>query len=1364
MISDGLSVSTESINLKAKSTINCTTGYYNLPEKAGVIPDADRFDAEFFGFPETEAAEKDPLTKKLLETAIEAIIDAGLDPEDLRNSNSAMFVGWCCEDTKNAITKTPDLTRLLSSLNMILADTAIALGFKGPINAYDTACASSFSAFHEAVKCIEAGVCDTAIVAGGTINLSPITAHLFKLLGMISNDGKSKCMDHDANGYCRSEAVVSVLLQKKKDSKRIYAKVLGTNSNNDGFKQEGITFPSVDGQTRLMREVYSKAGVDPASVTYVEAHMTGTQAGDPVECAALCEVLCKNRPTNRPLLVGCLKSNVGHSEGASGVSAVTKSCLVFQKKLIPPNINFTKPNQRIEGLKNGSLKPVTKTTRFEGDFIALNCFGFGGSNAHVILEKNHKKLKKDSFRITNSKSFPRLINLCSRNEKGIETIIRFLKSNPKQVTKDFLALLNDFSKMDHLKMPTRCSIVMNESRQICWMKSNNRRQEHQRLVLFFSDTETSEEPMAINPDLLEIKPFGESIQCSIEYLEQAYGVTNIDSLQMALIYQIALADLVKFLNIKPNQTFGTGSGKMINDYFQATLTKQQVLDAIVNQNIITAKNSINLDKNCLIVEISASRMKSFIDKCKDSVHISLMPSKSTPDKFLRSLGKIYINGHNVSIEKLYPKVQYPVAQETASLSPLVKWNHDKSYYLVRVPEYFSLDFYRIKYTIDLVNPTYKFLSGHVIDGRILFPATGYLWLTREFFLRLEFNQFIGDYGIEFKDVKFNRATILSVNNPAILNVQINQTTGKFSITEGGSECVSGHIRLLSQSEESTESEEKFIRENVKPEDEDTMLSQTDVYKELRICGYDYLGAFQGIQGANMDGTKGRVKWTGHWIAFADCLAQIRGLRSNRELIIPTSIDLLKIDMRTLMRELERDPSQEFEMFFDYEARIGCCKGIMVKGLKGSAITRKFQKVLAEEYNFVPFDEVISRNEHERHGYSRYAKFCSIMAQVIVESVQLDDQLSKEIQKEFNHHSNYSLLKILFDHNVSKLRESFDPLTLAGDFLTSNIESDERIIRNILEIVLENISLTKPFDVVQVTSSARPDEHLFEERRTLGMKTLNFQTLAAKKEDLPNIKNLPCNLIAFRDPNASFEYMAAGKSDPENETQSLSSLEVLTSMAGHLNEGQFIWLLFRTKINEFESWICNHLGIQSPEGTSIQKLLSHAYELGFVKIAMKEDPMTGFVSLLIRKAVTPSIDHQIVNIQTLETNWIPELQSLLKANRESECKKKIWLTSSESNSGIIGFMKCLRKEGEDQVRVIFNRDEKNLLNEELMKMDLTMNVSRDGAIGTYRHKSVADELMTRVPAQDAYLDVETKGDLSSLKYYEMTEEDKMLRTG
>ena len=982
---------------------------------------------------------------------------------------------------------------------------------------------------------------------------------------------------------------------------------------------------------------------------------------------------------------------------------------------------------KIEGLKDGSLKPVEMNTQFNDNLIALNCFGFGGSNAHVILERNYKRNNPTSTRITNSPSFPRIINLCSRNEEGIHAILGFFKTNPTQITRDFLALLNDYSKMNQTKMTTRCSLLMDENHHIQWMDSSRN---SRPLVLFFPDVSVQEKSFQINPDLMEIKPFYESFKENLEYLTKR--IPTIESFQIALIYQMALIDLIKLLGIEPKQTFGQGSGHLMKNYFDAGLSRKMVLASIINHNIPSelAHDSDPSAENLLTLEVTPFNSS-------QPNKISLMPFDSVPKDFLNCLGTIYINGTNVAIEELYPKVQYPVAQETASLSPLIKWNHDKIYPLA---ESVCLDLFKADYHVDLAAPQFKFLAGHVIDGRILFPATGYLWIVREFFLQMNLMDL--NSVIEFKNIILSRATILAHNTPVVLRLFIDKSTGKFNISEGGSECVSGFINSCPYKPD-TENLEPTIHSD---SSEEVILSQTDVYKELRICGYDYSGSFQGITTASTDGTRGTVKWTGHWISFADCLAQITALRSNRQLIIPTSIDYMKVDIETLTKEIETNPSQEFAINFDYDAQIGWSKGLFIKGLKGSPITRKFQKVLAEEYHFVPFDQVIQRNDEETKKIARYYSYCSKLARSVSLNEPLHEDMSKEIQDEFEQNSNYSLLKSLFNYYVSKMKSSLDPLVLAGDFFATLYESEDRMIRNMVEIVVENFPFTKPFDVIQVTSSSRSEEHLFDDARILKLKTLNYQTLPSKLEEIPNLKNNSSDLIAFKDPNASFEYIAGGQNE------SLNSMDFLEAVSGHLNEGQFVMMIFRSMSHGFEAQLCDHLAIQAPVVVSTNEVVSRATELGFVKICLKEDPTTGFVTLLLRKAVQPTAK-VIVNMETSNQNWVTELQNAIKENSESAKPENIWLTSSDSNSGILGFMKCLRKET-DSVRALFCPGKNGLtasVTDQLERMDLAINVYENNSLGSYRHKS--ESLDTKALVKDAYLDVETKGDLSSLKYYE-----------
>ena len=300
---------------------------------------------------------------------------------------------------------------------------------------------------------------------------------------------------------------------------------------------------------------------------------------------------------------------------------------------------------------------------------------------------------------------------------------------------------------------------------------------------------------------------------------------------------------------------------------------------------------------------------------------------------------------------------------------------------------------------------------------------------------------------------------------------------------------------------------------------------------------------------------------------------------------------------------------------------------------------------------------------------------------------------------------------------------------------------------------------KPFDVLQVTSSLRSDEHLFDDRRTLMMKSLNFQQLPATLEEVSNLNKMAPDLILFRDPSASFEYMVAEEGE---QPIGVSSYDLLEAAADHLDEGRFVMIIFRSAMHEFESIVCSHLRVKLPDAVSTQKLVSRAFELGFVQICLKQDPVTGFVTLLLRKALTPSTSETIVNMKTLGLEWIAQLQKGLKENAESEDKKKkIWLTCSDSNSGLIGFMKCIRKEGAE-VRALLesaNVGMNQLLTDELRKMDLVMNVFEDGKLGSFQHKSVSDSLATRIMAREAYLDFETKGDLSSLKFYESPADQK-----
>lgn len=225
-------------------------------------------------------------------------------------------------------------------------------------------------------------------------------------------------------------------LQRKGDAKRIYANLVYSKANCDGFKIEGITYPSGDMQQHLLTEFYDDLQLDPTSLTYIEAHATGTVVGDPEECKALDNIFCKNR--RDPLLVGSVKSNIGHTESTSGACSIAKVILTFENGLIPPNIHFENIRPTIPALVEKRMIVCSETTPFKGDKIAINSFGFGGANAHALLSMNQKSKINGGVPIDD---MPRLVNWAARTKEGVDTMFNELEAQPLDA--EFVGLLHN---------------------------------------------------------------------------------------------------------------------------------------------------------------------------------------------------------------------------------------------------------------------------------------------------------------------------------------------------------------------------------------------------------------------------------------------------------------------------------------------------------------------------------------------------------------------------------------------------------------------------------------------------------------------------------------------------------------------------------------------------------------------------------------------------------------------------------------------------------------------------------------------------------------------------------------------------------
>ncbi|KAF6202923.1 hypothetical protein GE061_003330 [Apolygus lucorum] len=573
-------------------------GLYGLPPRHGKLKDLSRFDATFFGVHAKQAEVMCPQLRLLLESTFEALMDAGVNPEEIKGSRTGVFIGVSASESGEYFTAEEDRVNgygLTGSARAMFPNRiSYTFDLKGPSFAIDTACSSSMLAFHEAVLAIRAGECDAAFVGGSNLNLKPCESLQFHRLSMLSPDGACKAFDSSGNGYVRSEACVMVFLQKATNAKRIYATVVNTGTNTDGFKGQGITFPNGEIQRALVEKVFAEAGVSPSEVSYVEAHGTGTKVGDPQEVNNIAEVFCKGRTT--PLLIGSVKSNMGHSEPASGLCSLAKVLIAMETGVIPANLHFKSPNTDIPGLVDGRLAVVDKNWEWNGGLTAINSFGFGGANVHIILRSHNKPkqpLAKDNV--------PRLICVSGRTTEGVNKLINKLETMPRD--DDLITLLHDIHKQNIVGHPYRGYTVLGASNPIRECDENAAKKE---IWYVFSGMGTQWAGMG--RAFMCLQPFNKAIhRCAAALSAEGLDLLNLinngteetfdnilnNFVSIACI-QVALVDTLTALGIKPDKIIGHSAGELGCAYADGAFTAEQTALAAYwrGKSILDAKLKI----------------------------------------------------------------------------------------------------------------------------------------------------------------------------------------------------------------------------------------------------------------------------------------------------------------------------------------------------------------------------------------------------------------------------------------------------------------------------------------------------------------------------------------------------------------------------------------------------------------------------------------------------------------------------------------------------------------------------------------------------------------------------------------------------
>ncbi|KAM5149351.1 fatty acid synthase isoform 2-T2 [Callospermophilus lateralis] len=1493
-------------------------GLYGLPRRSGKLKDLSKFDASFFGVHPKQAHTMDPQLRLLLEVTYEAIVDGGINPASLRGTHTGVWVGVSGSEASEALSRDPETLLGYSMVGCQRAMMANRLSFffdfKGPSIALDTACSSSLMALHSAYQAVRSGECPAAIVGGINVLLKPNTSVQFMKLGMLSPEGTCKSFDDSGNGYCRSEAVVAVLLTKKSLARRVYATILNSGTNTDGYKEQGVTFPSGEAQEQLLHSLYQMAGVAPESLEYIEAHGTGTKVGDPQELNGIVRALCTSR--QEPLLIGSTKSNMGHPEPASGLAALAKVLLSLEHGLWAPNLHFHNPNPEIPALQDGRLQVVDQPLPIRGGIVGINSFGFGGSNVHVILQPNTYLPPVPAPHAP----LPRLLQASGRTAEAVRSLLDQGCQHGQDMA--FVSMLNSIAPTPVATMPFRGYAVLGveDGGQEVQQVPPGRR------PLWFICTGMGAQWCRMGLSLMRLGSFRDSILRSDEAVKP-FGLKVSDLLLSTdeevfddIVHAfIALVDLLTSMGLRPDGIVGHSLGEVACGYADGCASQEEaVLSAYwrgqcikeahlpagsmaavglsweeckqrcpvgivpachnsedtvtisgpqaavsefveqLKQEGVFAKEvrtggfafhsyymeaiapsllqalkqvirkpkprstrwlstsipeaqwqgslartfspeySVNnlvspvlfqealwhVPENAVVLEIAPHALLQAVLKrgLKPSCTIIPLMKKGHEDNlhfFLTNVGKLHLAGINVNPDALFPPVDFPAPRGTPLISPLIKWDHSQTWD-VPATEHFpsgSSSASATVYTIDTSpeSPDH-YLLDHCIDGRALFPATGYLclvWRTLAHRLGLSLEQ----VPVVFEDVTLHQATILPRTGTVPLEVQLLEASRAFEISQNGSLIVSGKVYQWEDPDPKLfEHPEDLGPAETLPT---SCLTQADIYKELRLHGYDYGPHFQGILEATLEGNSGKLLWKDNWVTFLDTVLQMSILSSgHHSLHLPTRITAVHIDPASHLQKVYalQGETQGADMVVDHHLKTMVAGGVHIMQLHTTAAPRRQHEQLTpvlEKFCFSPHLETGCLSQ--RAELQEELELCKGLAQALqaraaqpglkTSVLGLDGAreppqqgLSRLLAAACHSQLNGNLQQELGQALVQ------EKALLPEDALLSGL-LDSVALKACVDTALENLPSLK-MKVVEVLAG---DGHLYSRVPAL----LNTQPML--QLDYTATDRQARVLEAAASLLQQYE-VAQGEWDPADPAPSnlgMADLLVcncavaslgdpalaLGNMAAALKEGGFL-LLHAVLRGHALGDILALLSSEPQHGPSL--LSQDEWESLFSKTALHlvglKKSFYGSVLFLCRRPA-PQDSPIFLPVEDTSFRWVDSLKGVLAESSS----QPVWLTATSCpTSGVVGLVNCLRKEpGGHRIRCILLSNlsstspipKVDLGSAELQKVlqgDLVMNVYRDGAWGAFRHFPLEQD-KPEEQTRHAFVNVLTRGDLSSIRW-------------
>ncbi|KAF9794028.1 hypothetical protein SFRURICE_010511, partial [Spodoptera frugiperda] len=1226
-----------------------------IPHRTGKISNLNKFDASFFGVHYEQAHTMDPMCRMMLEKVYEAVFDAGMNPKKLRGRKVGVFMGTCFSESEKMwfYEKMQINNYGISGCSRAMLANRISywLGVTGPSYTVDTACSSSLYALVHAYKAIRDGHCDAAIVGGTNLCLHSYVSLQFVRLGLLSPEGACKSFDNSANGYVRSEAIVAIFLQKAKDSRRVYAQVVYGKTNCDGYKEHGILYPASATQKVLLKEFYEEC----------------TKVGDPQELEAIDEIFCTGR--KGPLLIGSIKSNLGHTEPASGLCSIAKMCIAYNTGYIPPNIHFKTPREGVAALAEKRMAVVTEKTPWGRGMSGVNSFGFGGANTHALLKDVARAKVNNGIP---SDNLPRLACVSGRTESAVARILDDLGSRTVDV--DQIRLLHAIHDDDIAGHDFRGYILLGSTPT----KSVQLAREIQyfsgvRRPVWFVYSGMGSQWAGMAKELMRIPVFAAAIEKCHKALEpKGINLTKIVTENDPKIYdnilnsfigiaavQIGLTDVLKTIDIEPDYTIGNNVGELGCAYADGCLTAEEMILSAYSKGLVYNKKpfikdsiaDIGIKQVQIVVENFKQRSEKWVSspllqaQCKHSKATTKCQTNGFEGSVLFEETARLIHANAITIEiaphgLLQAILRRSLKKDVVNVALTQKAHPDNVQVLFTafgrfVPSYNDLD--KMKVDERTVWKSIEDDETEYMTGRNLYPATGYLLLVWET-LGMMMGEPYTEVSVVFENVRFQRATNIPKEGSLEFTITIHKKSGNFEIFESGASIVTG--RVYAKKNVSREFRVLPHMPEVRRPAFKHLLTK-DFYKELRLRGYQYSGLFRGVLGCNVDATRGRIAWSNNWVTFMDCMLQMMMIgQDTRGLFVPTRIEKLSIDAPmhcNAIAKMNPDSDRKsFEVRVYPDVNVIRSGGIEIRGLHATPITKR-------QPLGVPIGDILRAN-----------------IQLVLENIQTHKVKSIE----------------LVDEEYKK------------NDLTPILESIGQMLGDLPYMQAELLMVSKePIEVPYNIS-------VIENRKLVG----------------------ESNAALFVGANL------------------LGRSEILQQASSTLRDKAFIM----SREKEYPN----------PKKFTDKYDIVTVYDTGFEYMVLLRN----------RVEVKPA---KFIRILAADDSfsWVDKVKEEL-----NESQKVVLYAQNEPINGLLGLVNCLRAEpGGEIVHGLFISDPSAPpfnpdleFYEEQLKKDLAFNVYKDGQWGTYRHL-LLDDLDT-VPANHAYVNALTIGDLSSLTWVEGTIRD------